>query len=117
MANEKIVKQWFTYAARDLKAAKMTIGFSNEFKNEAAFHAQQCIEKAMKGFLVANGIRPPKTHDLVALEGLLAPLFPNVSKHLKNAKAITDYAVLYRYPDARPRILSPLHFMSANHVL
>jgi hypothetical protein len=31
------------------------------------YHAQQCAEKMLKGFLVANSVDPPKKHDLPLL--------------------------------------------------
>ena len=30
--------------------------------NQVCFHAQQCVEKALKAFIAAGGVAPPKTH-------------------------------------------------------
>ena len=61
---KKIVKQWFKYAAADLKVAKNSLSFSAEFKAISAFHSQQCAEKAIKGYLTFHKVRFPKSHDI-----------------------------------------------------
>lgn len=74
LANPKMTKQWFVYASRDLRAASGILAMGPEYKNIAAFNCQQCVEKAIKGFLVFNGQRPPKSHsikDLTALVGVI----------------------------------------------
>ena len=47
----KLVKQWFKYAALDLKAARNTLSFSSDLKNISAFYSQQCAEKSIKAYL------------------------------------------------------------------
>src|ERR1700677_4016694 len=84
LISSRMVRLWFSYAARDLKMAFGALQYGNHFKNEAAFHSQQCVEKAMKGYLAFHRVRPPPTHDLVELARLikkidkgLLPLFRN----------------------------------------
>lgn len=43
-------------------------------KHGAAYHAQQCAEKSIKGFLTFNGCRVAKTHALEELAKLVEPL-------------------------------------------
>lgn len=100
MASKKIVKQWFTYAAKDLKVAKLVLSLGVDYKYTAAFNAQQCVEKAAKGVLVFNDQRPPKTHNLNTLADLLKDKNLKLSKQLRSLDALTDFAVVYRYPDA-----------------
>ena len=99
MANPKMTKQWFTYAARDLKAAKLMMTHGAQFKNEIAFHIQQSIGKALKGFLVFHEQRPPKTHKLDELADLTKPINSTLSPLFRGAKRISKYAVSYRYPN------------------
>jgi len=40
--NQKMVKQWFTYAARDLKMSMHSLEFSSEYKI-SGFHSQQFV--------------------------------------------------------------------------
>jgi HEPN domain-containing protein len=95
LANPKITKQWFVYAARDLKAAKIMLGHGVQFKNEIAFHVQQCIEKALKGYLVFHDLRPPKTHKLEVLAELLKPIDSALVPLFRGIRRISKYAVVY----------------------
>lgn len=110
MAESRMVRQWFAYAARDLKLAAGAIGYGPQFKNEAAFHAQQCIEKAMKGFLISRGVRPPKTHNIEHLTGLVSGTGVKLKSLIRNPGRVTEYAVVYRYPDAD---VKPISFKTA----
>ncbi len=79
MAESSMVKLWFTYAARDLKTAKLCIDRGPEFKNISAFHSQQCIEKAAKGFLAKHKVRFSKVHDLEKLAGEIFQVDPELA--------------------------------------
>lgn len=95
----KLVKQWFKYAATDLKAAKNSLSFSNEFKAISAFHSQQCAEKAIKGYLLFHKVRFPKSHEIGTLIDLVENLDAELSKKIRNSEILTEYAVSYRYPE------------------
>jgi HEPN domain-containing protein len=61
------------------------------------FHAQQAAEKAIKAVLVVRGITPPRTHNI----GTLLDLIPTdiaQPDNLREAAALTDFAVMSRYP-------------------
>ncbi len=103
MANKKIVKQWLTYAVRDMKLATQILAMGSEQKYAAAFHAQQCVEKAAKGLLVFHGVRPPRTHDIEQLAILLESVEPVLGRKMKALKSLTRFAVIYRYPDAEKK--------------
>ena len=60
-------KSWFEKSMQDLRMAQGLFSLDPNFKEGSVFHAQQSIEKALKGFLVAQKIRVVKTHDLVEL--------------------------------------------------
>ena len=106
MANAKIVKQWFTYAIRDLKAAKAIREMGPEYKSIVAFNCQQCVEKSIKGFLVFHGLRPPKTHTIKDLAHAIAQIDGSLAKKLHKADKLTKFAVAYRYPDAEKKPLT-----------
>jgi HEPN domain-containing protein len=57
----KVAKEWLSYANTDLIGAKALADMGENFFPLAAFHAQQCAEKALKAYLVFNSIRVPKT--------------------------------------------------------
>jgi len=113
LANKKIIKEWFTLAIRDLKSAKALIQLRANHKVAAAFLAQQCVEKSIKGYLVTQDIRAPKTHDIESLAKLVAPVDQELSKRLLKAKKLTDYAVALRYPDAQKKPLTKVKAVAA----
>lgn len=105
-----MVRQWFAYASRDLKLAYGAIGYGMHFKNEAAFHAQQCIEKTMKGYLAFHAVRAAKIHDIAELAKLIKKIDAKLAVTFRNADQITAYAVAYRYPDSQ---VKPITFRTA----
>lgn len=58
---------WLEKAAQDLRAGDVDLAASPPLVEDAAFHAQQAVEKALKGFLAAHDRPIRKTHDLVGL--------------------------------------------------
>lgn len=64
--DDRYVREWFTYAARDLHAARVLVE-SDAAPVIAVIELQQALEKALKGFLLAHGWKLERTHDLVYL--------------------------------------------------
>jgi HEPN domain-containing protein len=93
-------------AEKDLKAIKAmldTAAFSDEI---FGFHAQQAVEKALKSWLSAIGVKYPRIHDLEQLMELLKERvsFPTTLVELKE---LTDYGVIFRY-EMVEKFLEPL---------
>ncbi len=66
------------------------------------FHAQQAAEKALKAVLVFHDAEVPWTHNIQLLIELIEAL-ELVPPSLRVAAALTEYAVVMRYPgDAEP---------------
>lgn len=91
-----MVCEWMERARRDLRAARLLL--REGLYNEAAFHAQQAAEKALKALLVANGVRPPKTHSIERLLSLLEQHIDANAFYEIEVDVLTDYAVETRYP-------------------
>ena len=72
----ELAAHWLAIALGDLKAAEKLLHDLGIPAREAAEHAQQAAEKALKGAIVATGNAPPWTHDLE----VLAPLVPATSR-------------------------------------
>ena len=60
-------RSWFLKWSRDLEAGEFELTAPSPFTEYAVFHAQQAAEKALKGFLVRNGVPFRKTHSLEEL--------------------------------------------------
>jgi len=99
--NDDIIKkvlEWVSYADDDLIMAKhgLTIKVGNPYKL-IAFHAQQCVEKYLKAYLVYRKIDFPYTHDISRLLELCSSLVDWVAE-IADARKLTIYASTSRYP-------------------
>lgn len=84
----------FLPAGRELRAQPANY-------DAVCFHAQRCAEKLIKGLLIELGVTPPKLHDLVALDRLLAPACSSWSWSLNELRLLSRGAVIARYPGPR----------------
>ena len=62
------------------------------------FHAQQAVEKALKGVLVARNLPYPRTHNIGVLIDKLLGNDVAVPQEAEDAKGFTKYEALTRYP-------------------
>jgi HEPN domain-containing protein len=61
------------------------------------YHVQQAVEKALKALLVAGGLDPPRTHNLLRLQDAVeAPLFADTDTDL--LASLTLWSSQQRYP-------------------
>lgn len=94
--NQKVqllVKEWFDFAEKDLKAAKKLF---KEFNHITCFHCQQSSEKYIKGLLVLLQIDFRKSHNLTYLLELLNQNIPD--DIMFAAEYLNEFAVETRYP-------------------
>lgn len=93
------VKEWIAKAAMDCGTAGRELQASQEPNFDAVcFHAQQCVEKLMKGLLIHFGTVPPKSHDLVYLGDLLATVCNGWSWPVEELRFLSRASVDFRYP-------------------
>ena len=87
---------WLDFALYDLKSA--TWQLEGTFYTSACFAAQQSAEKALKAFILYNGIRLPKSHSLDRLLSILKEQNIDVSFIETPAKTLDIYYITTRYP-------------------
>jgi HEPN domain-containing protein len=94
----KIVQEWIEKAENDIRNAVFTLKMRDRCPTDTVcFHAQQCVEKYLKAFLVLKAINFPKTHDIEALISLLPAKYrPKLTS--EEQRRLTDYATVTRYP-------------------
>ena len=92
---------WLAKATSDLKMARKGIKDDDETLDGAAYHTHQCMEKALKGYLVCKGASIKRTHDLEWLLELCMVFDINFSKLMTIAENLNPYALYSRYPDDR----------------
>lgn len=95
----ELVEEWIGKARGDLATARRELAATDGPNYDAVcFHAQQCVEKLMKGLLIQSGVTPPKTHDLASLSRLVAEACPGWQCNLADLHYLSRAAVEYRYP-------------------
>ena len=92
--------KWLDFAREDLAMAKMAL--KQGIANQACFHAQQGVEKALKGFLRTKQTSIPKTHALEELLELCRRRDPTFLKLQEACIILDQYYIPTRYPDALP---------------
>ena len=92
------VRRWVEKAENDLLTAANMLKLVRKCPTDiVCFHAQQCVEKYLKGLLVWRNRPFPKTHDLTALMGLSAAADrPELAAD--EQEMLTRYATVTRYP-------------------
>jgi len=94
----EMTRQWIMRADDDLRLAELIMSDSEPVYWAAAFHAQQCAEKVLKGLLTFHEVRAGKTHDIGRLLKLSASVLPDFEQFKDRAGVLTTYAVDSRYP-------------------
>lgn len=97
-AKLEMTRQWIMRADDDLRLAELIMSDSEPVYWAAAFHAQQCAEKALKGLLTFHDIRAGKTHNIENLLRLSSPVVDELERLTEQAKTLSVYSVDSRYP-------------------
>ncbi len=93
--NLALVRGWLLKADSDFNTAELIVQSEGPF-DTACFHAQQAVEKYLKGLLAFRGQPFPPTHNLEELQhlGEMLPAWPLAALDLTE---LTSYAVEVRY--------------------
>jgi HEPN domain-containing protein len=98
----ELAERWLAFAREDLRMAELAL--AEDIFNQACFHAQQCAEKAIKGYLEHQGQSPPRTHRMA---DLLPSLPDGLMGEREDALRLLDrFYIPTRYPDAFPDLLA-----------
>jgi HEPN domain-containing protein len=92
------VTQWLAYGDEDLLLARhgLTLRTDRPFRL-IAYHAQQCAEKYLKGYLVFHHVDFPYTHNISRLVELCSDQ-GLAGEALRDADELTPFAISTRYP-------------------
>ena len=100
-------------AERDFDAFELLAAGRDETHAAAGFHAQQAVEKALKALLCLRDIDFPRTHDLENLLALLSQVGASPDLSSADARALTPYAVSFRYDDEFIALLTEVEMRNA----
>lgn len=98
MTGNPLVDEWLQKAEDDRMAAYHLQAVAPSLAERIGFHAQQCAEKYLKAYLIAQSETPERTHDLERLCACCETYdaaFEALHPHLPT---LTNFAIGYRYP-------------------
>jgi HEPN domain-containing protein len=94
-----LLDEWIEKAEADYKSAVALQRRRKEpLPDIICYHCQQCVEKYLKAYLIAQGSTPPRIHDLEDLLNLCALYDATLTARLPLVHVLNPYGVLIRYP-------------------
>lgn len=105
MADSNRYLDWFEKAQQDLKGAKILMEHDGGY-DLVAFHCQQSIEKALKGWLLKAAGTLVDGHSLVYLCRTAISNGAELKPHLKDCAYVNQFYIETRYPADMPMELS-----------
>lgn len=95
--NKILAEEWFKKSRDDYKSAKVVLE-EGGYYGTTCFLAQQIAEKYLKGFLVYNGWKMEKIHDLVRLLNECKKISFDFNGLQDECVLLNDYYIETRYP-------------------
>lgn len=92
------IHSWLERARSDINLGRTPLRAKGVLPEDACYHAQQCVEKALKGLLTYLEIEYPRTHVIETLLDLLRVNQTDIPVNVDKAYELTQYAVQTRYP-------------------
>lgn len=95
------LNRWLAFAHDDLRMARLAR--DEGLFNQVCFHAQQAVEKMLKGMIAADAQVPPKTHKIADL----LPLVANapIAAFKQELILLDRHYIPTRYPEQLPGML------------
>jgi HEPN domain-containing protein len=98
MKNRLLAEQGLTRAKSNLSRAASGKTGPDVVYEDLCFDCQQAAEKSLKALMILNNIVPSATHSHSALTETLEKHDLDIPDDVKNAVALSYYAVTTRYP-------------------
>ena len=96
-AFKKQAEEWFERGLHDIETAQLLFD-EQGYTDSIAYHIQQAIEKYLKGYLVFNGKKPPRIHELDTLLNHIARFDDSFNGFLELCEKASRYYIEERYP-------------------
>jgi HEPN domain-containing protein len=93
------VRTLLRVAAQDMAVLRVILDAPEIGIEGVCFHAQQCVEKALKAMLAMHGVVYERTHNLVSLADTLADLGVATPVDPETLLRLNPCAVTFRYGD------------------
>jgi HEPN domain-containing protein len=95
-------REWLAKVVLDLRGARIDLDARPPLLEDALFHCQQIVEKALKAFLAWHDTPFRKTHSLEELGGACEKLDASLKAVIDPAVPLTEFAWAFRYPGDHP---------------
>jgi HEPN domain-containing protein len=94
-----LTEEWVKKAERDFSTMIRESRVERDQNADAiTFHAEQCAEKYLKGYLQEHDVAFPRLHDLGKILDLAVTIQPLLEAIREDCIFLTDFAVKSRYP-------------------
>ena len=102
-----LFQEWYEKARSDLRGAEIIFEHSGEGIDYGlvAFHCQQAIEKALKGFLLKNTNHLNEGHSLPRLCIEAITFLPKLKDYVKDCSFVGHFYIDARYPQQNRAVL------------
>ncbi len=102
MANQKkLAREWFKAGKSDYEYAKVGLK-QKDIYPQVGFLCQQTAEKYLKGYLILNKIKPPRTHDLTLLLSNVVKINSQLRELANACELLMGFYIESRYPPDIP---------------
>ncbi len=98
MNDESPERDWFEKANQDLEMARRALGPGQPLPEMACYHAHQCAEKYLKGYLIAHAVPFRFVHDLIYLTQLCMARESTFEELMPAIEILDEYGATTRYP-------------------
>jgi len=98
MADPEILREWISKAEDDFQFARISLEENKPFSAHICFLFQQSAEKYLKAFILAQGLKFQKTHDLSVLLKKCLEKTPDIAKLSDDCDLLATFYVETRYP-------------------
>ena len=96
-AFKKQAQEWFERGRHDIETAQLLYD-EQGYTDSIAYHIQQAVEKYLKGYLVLNGMKPPRIHELDTLLNHILRFDDRFKSFLELCEKASRYYIEDRYP-------------------
>lgn len=97
-----LAKEWFDAAISDYQYAEVGLR-EEQIYPQIGFLSQQIAEKFIKGFLILQGVEPPRIHELPALLNECVKINAELGDLRDACELLTGFYIESRYPPDIPQ--------------
>jgi HEPN domain-containing protein len=90
--------EWLRFAEENLSVAEQALSFEEPAWHTICFLCQSAAEKYLKAYLIANGWKLERTHDIVALLAHCSDYDDTFADLSGTSAVLNEYIVAGRYP-------------------